>query len=438
MRRLAVISFHTSPLQQPGIGDSGGLNVYVRELVSSLAQAGVACDVYTRTWARDLAAEVVVEPGFRVVHIDAGPRDEVDKEHLLSLIPVFTDGVIDHIRATGEADAVHAHYWLSGIVGHTVKHALGLPLLSTFHTLGRVKAQLSGPEPRAREQAESMVIGCSDAILANSVVEAGELQRHYAAPADRIEVIPPGVDHAFFSPGDRDGARVALGWSAPAEHEALHPSPGHPSQGSIDLVRMSNTGGRGASGHPVLLFVGRIQPLKGVDVAVRSLAALGRPDAELVILGGPSGPDGMAELSRLHAMVAELGLERQVRFVPPQPHHLLSTWYRAADVVLVPSRSESFGLVALEASACGTPLVAAAVGGLRILVDHGRNGFLVEGRSPEDYARYVDRILEDRDMARAMGAAGSLRARDYTWSTTAGRIRRIHADLTERVLVECR
>lgn len=432
MRRLAVISFHTSPLQQPGIGDSGGLNVYVRELVSSLAQAGVACDVYTRTWAADLPAEVVVEPGFRVVHIDAGPRAEVDKEDLLSLVPTFTDGVIDHIRATGEADAVHAHYWLSGIVGHTVKHALGLPLLSTFHTLGRVKAQLSGPEPHAREQAESMVIGCSDAILANSVEEAAELQRHYAAPADRIEVIAPGVDHAFFSPGDRDGARVALGWSAPVGHETPRPS-----SGAIDLVRMSDTGGRGAPGHPVLLFVGRIQPLKGVDVAVRSLAALGRSDAELVILGGPSGPDGVAELSRLHAMVAALGIENQVRFVPPQPHHLLSTWYRAADVVLVPSRTESFGLVALEASACGTPLVAAAVGGLRILVDHGRNGFLVEGRSPEDYARHVATLLDDRDRARAMGAAGALRARDYTWSTTAGRIRRIHADLTERVPVEC-
>ncbi|MGK2957369.1 MAG: glycosyltransferase, partial [Acidimicrobiales bacterium] len=147
VRRLAVISFHTSPLQQPGIGDSGGMNVYVRELVSSLAQAGVACDVYTRTWADDLAEEVIVEPGFRVVHIDAGPTEEVEKSDLLALLPVFTRGVIDHIRETGKADAVHAHYWLSGIVGHSVKHELGLPLISTFHTLARVKAELSGPEP---------------------------------------------------------------------------------------------------------------------------------------------------------------------------------------------------------------------------------------------------------------------------------------------------
>lgn len=442
MRRLAVISFHTSPLQQPGVGDSGGLNVYVRELVSSLAQAGVACDVYTRTWEADLASEVIVEPGFRVVHIDAGPRAELDKEDLLSLVPSFTAGVIDHIRATGEADAVHAHYWLSGIVGHTVKHELGMPLLSTFHTLARVKAQLSGPESEAREQAESMVIGCSDAILANSIEEAGELQRHYGAAVDRIEVVPPGVDHAFFSPGDRDGARVALGWRAHGVHEGTDRSRRHAAvrtaPGLIDLTRMSDAGGLGAPQHPVLLFVGRIQPLKGVDVAVRTLAELGRPDAELVILGGPSGPDGLAELARVHELVSALGIESQVRFVEPQPHHLLSTWYRAADVVLVPSRTESFGLVALEASACGTPLVVASVGGLQTLVDHGVNGFLVESRSPIDYARHVATLLDDRDRAQAMGAGGALRARDYTWSMAAGRIRRIHADLTERVLVECR
>ncbi len=406
VRRLAVISFHTSPLQQPGIGDSGGMNVYVRELVSSLAQAGVACDVYTRTWADDLAKEVIVEPGFRVVHIDAGPTAEVDKSDLLALLPVFTRGVIDHIRETGKADAVHAHYWLSGIVGHSVKHELGLPLISTFHTLARVKAELSGPEPEIREQAESSVIGCSDAILANSIEEVRELQRHYGAVADRIEVIAPGVDHAFFSPGDRLGARNALGL--------------------------------GTTKHPVLLFVGRIQPLKGVDVAVRTLAELNRSDAELVILGGPSGPDGPAELGRVQDLVVDLGLTSQVRFVEPQPHHLLSTWYRAADVVLVPSRTESFGLVALEASACGTPVVAAAVGGLQTLVVHGVNGFLVEGRSPSDYARHVGALLDDPTLALAMGTRGALRARDYTWSTAAGRIRRIHADITERVLVECR
>lgn len=405
MRRMAVISFHTSPLQQPGIGDSGGMNVYVRELVSSLAQAGVACDVYTRRWSDGLPDEMVVEPGFRVVHIDAGPAEEVDKDDLLSLVPAFTTGVINHIRATGEADAIHGHYWLSGIVAHTVKHELGLPLISTFHTLARVKAELSGPEPEIRERAEASVIGCSDAILANSAEEASELQRHYGAIADRIEVIPPGVDHAFFSPGDRNGARFALGLSAD---------------------------------HPIFLFVGRIQPLKGVDVAVRALGELNRLDAELVILGGPSGQEGAAEFRRVQALVVDLGLESQVRFVEPQPHHLLSSWYRAADAVLVPSRTESFGLVALEASACGIPVIAAAVGGLQTLVTHGVNGFLVDERLPSAYAKYVSALLDDPNMADAMGKAGARRARNYTWSTAAGRIRRIHSDITERVLVECR
>lgn len=442
MRRLAVISFHTSPLQQPGIGDSGGLNVYVRELVSSLAQAGVACDVYTRTWAEDLAGEVVVEPGFRLIHIDSGPRRAVAKESLVSLVPEFTEGVIDHIRSTGKADAVYAHYWLSGVVGHTVKHRLGLPLLSTFHTLARVKAPLVGAESSQRELAEETVIGCSDALVVNSIEESLDLQHHYGAAGDRIEVISPGVDHAFFSPGDRDGARMALGWHArslrPDQFRESAEVDGGSASELVDLTRISEVGGLGASKHPVLLFVGRIQPLKGVEVAVRTLHELGRPDAELVILGGPSGDQGHSELARIRGLVDSLGIASQVRFVDPQPHHLLSTWYRAADVVLVPSRSESFGLVALEASACGVPVVASAVGGLRTLVDHGVNGFLVDGRAPEDFARCVAAILDDREFAKSLGAGGASRARAYTWSTAAGRIRRIHADCTERALVECR
>lgn len=417
MRRLAVLSFHTSPLVQPGVGDSGGMNVYVRELVSSLAQAGVACDVYTRAWSPELADEVAVEPGFRVHHVEAGPRAEVGRADLPALVPAFTAGVLDRIRAGGGVDALHANYWLSGVAGHTLKHELDLPLVSTFHTLARAKADPSSPEPAGRERAEAEVIACSDVILANGPEEADDLRRHYDARPERIEIVPPGVDHAFFSPGDRDGARVALGWCEPG--------------------RISEVGGRGAVQHPVLLFVGRIQPLKGLDVAVRALAALDRPDAELVVVGGPSGPGGAAELARVQAMVGELGLSDRVRFVAPQPHHLLSTWYRAADVVLVPSRSESFGLVALEAAACGTPVVAAAVGGLRTLVEPGRTGELVEGREPEAFAACVAQLLARPDQARAMGARAAERARRYTWSTTAARLRRVYADLSARSLVAC-
>ena len=420
MRRLAILSFHTSPLAQPGSGDSGGMNVYVRELGSALAQAGVQCDIYTRRWSEDLPPEVAVEPGFTVVHVPAGPASDIAKEDLPDLVPAFTDRVIERIRAGEGVDAVHANYWLSGVAGHAVKHELDLPLVSTFHTLARVKADggtVDAVGGGDRVAAEVEVVACSDAILANCSEESLDLQHHYAAPPERIEIVPPGVDHAFFSPGDRDGARAALGWSSPG--------------------RISAVGGRLADKHPVLLFVGRIQPLKGLDVAVGALAALDRPDAELVVVGGPSGGDGPAELARVTALAHDLGVGDRVRFVAAQPHHLLSTWYRAADVVLVPSRSESFGLVALEAAACGVPVVASAVGGLRTLVDDGRTGFLVEGRDPGDFAACVEQLLADPALASAMGGAGALRAKGYTWSTAAARLRRLYTDVSARSLVTC-
>ncbi len=402
MRRLAVLSLHTSPLAQPGAGDSGGMNVYVRELVSALAQAGVRTDVFVRRWSDDLREVVDVEPGFRVVHVDAGPI-ELDKEQLPDVVPAFTEGVLRHVRAAGDVDALHANYWLSGVSGHALKHALDLPLVSTFHTLARVKAETGDDEPERRVLAETEVIACSDAILASCSAEAAQLERLYGADPARIEIVPPGVDHAFFSPGDRRGARAALG----------------------------------LGDHPVLLFVGRIQPLKGLDVAVRALAALPDRTAVLVVVGGASGPGGAAEVARVRALVHDLGVSDRVRFVPPQPHHMLSTYYRAADVCLVPSRSESFGLVALEAAACGTPVVAAAVGGLRTLVEHGTTGYLVEDRDPEVFAGHTADLLGDRALAAKVGAAAATRARGYTWSTAAARLRRIYADVAARSLVDC-
>lgn len=406
MRRLAVLSLHTSPLAQPGQGDSGGMNVYVRELVSALAQAGVEADVFTRRWD-DASPDIVeVEPGFRVVHVDAGPPD-LAKEQLPEVVDLFADGVRDHLRTLGDVDALHANYWLSGVAGHRLKHELDLPLVSTFHTLARVKAETGDPEPELRVWAEAEVIACSDAILASCAAEADQLERLYGADPSRIELVAPGVDHAFFSPGERVGARAAL------QHLGL------------------GTG-------PVLLFVGRIQPLKGLDVAVRALAALRRPDARLVVVGGASGAEGAAEVDRIDKLVAELGVADQLRMIDPVPHHLLSTYYRAAHVVLVPSRSESFGLVALEAAACGTPVVAAAVGGLRTLVEHGRTGFLVEGRDPAVFASYTEQVLGSPALAAELSRHAAQRARGYTWSTAAGRLRRIYGDLTARTLVDCR
>jgi D-inositol-3-phosphate glycosyltransferase len=378
------------------------MNVYVRELVSSLAQAGVASRVYVRRWSDELPPVVAVEPGFQVVHVDAGPVD-LPKEHLPEIVDQFADGVVDHLRTAGPVDALHANYWLSGVAGHAIKHRLEIPLVSTFHTLARVKADTGDPEPQRRIDAETAVIGCSDAILANSPTEADQLRHLYGADPARIEVVPPGVDHAFFSPGHRRGARRALG----------------------------------LGDHPVLLFVGRVQPLKGLDVAVCALAQLRDRSAVLVAVGGPSGPQGQAELARVQQLAADLGVADRVRFVDPQPHHLLSTYYRAADVTVVPSRSESFGLVALESAACGTPVVAAAVGGLRTLVDDGVTGFLVDQRDPTAFAAHVETLLSDAPLAEAMSDAAAASARRYTWATTAARLRRLYADLGSRIPLDC-
>jgi D-inositol-3-phosphate glycosyltransferase len=316
----------------------------------------------------------------------------------------FGDAVVDHIKHDSPADVLHANYWLSGLVAHRIKHELDLPFVSTFHTLAKVKAEGGDLEPEWRERAEAEIIGCADAICVSCTEEERQFLRLYGQPAGKIEIIAPGVEHAFFAPGDRNGARNA-----------------------VDLPL----------GCPVLLFVGRIQPLKGPDVAVRALAALNRPDALLLIVGGASGLEGAGEMQHVRDLITELGVEGQVRFIEPQPHHILSTYYRAADVVIVPSRSESFGLVALEASACGIPVVASAVGGLLTLVDHGDNGFLVHDRDPNSYAEYINQILDDPERAASMGRRSAARARQYTWGFAAARLRRVYADLTVRELVAC-
>lgn len=397
-----MLSLHTSPLAQPGSGDSGGMNVYVRELVSALAQAGVDCTTYTRASRPGLAEVVQVEPGHRVVHVPAGPFD-LAKEDLPHVINEFGDGVIDHIKNGPGVDVVHANYWLSGLVAHRVKHELDVPFVSTFHTLARVKAEGGDPEPARRERAEAEIINCADAICVSCTEEESQFRRLYGSPQGRIEIVSPGVEHAFFAPGDKRGARHALGLGS----------------------------------GPLLLFVGRLQPLKGLDVAVRALAELRRPDAVLLVVGGASGLEGSAEVARVMALIDQLGMRQQVRFVEPQPHHILSTYYRAADVVVVPSRSESFGLVALEAAACGIPVVASAVGGLLTLVDDGLTGYLIAGRNPSHFAQRIACILNDPVLAASMGVRAAERAHRYTWSFAAARLRRVYQDLSVRELVAC-
>jgi D-inositol-3-phosphate glycosyltransferase len=422
MRRLAVLSLHTSPLAQPGTGDGGGMNVYVRELTAALARSGVTCDVFTRAWSDGLPEVVDVEPGLRVHHVQAGPLHEVPKESLPGVVEEFTARVLERMAAAPASGtdpggglpytSVHANYWLSGLSGHVIKHELNLPLVCTFHTLDRVKAE-SMPEeveadmPHRRAEAEASIINCSDAVLASCTVEADQIALLYGGDPGRIRIVPPGVDHAFFGPGHRPQARRALGL---------------PVDGRL------------------LLFVGRIQPLKCADVAIETLAELletGREPYRLVVVGGPSGPHGEKSLQRLYDVADARGVRQHVHFIDPQPHELLSSYYRAADVCVVPSRSESFGLVALEASACGTPVVASAVGGLTTLVDHGHTGFLVDDADPIAYAAAVRRVFDEPLAAERFSTASVLRARHYTWRAAARTLVELHDELASGRLVEC-
>ena len=352
--------------------------------------------------------EVVdVEPGFRVVHVDAGPVD-LAKEQLPDVVDEFADGVAAHLEDLGDVDALHANYWLSGVAGHRLKHELDLPLVSTFHTLARVKAETGDPEPERRVRAEADVIGCSDAILASCEAEADQLERLYGADRRRIELVAPGVDHAFFSAGPRDGARAAL-------HH-------------LDL-------GDG----PVLLFVGRIQPLKGLDVAVRALAALRRPDARLVVVGGASGAEGAVEVERIDKLVAELGVADQVRMVAPVPAppalHLLPRRRRGASCRAV--RSPSASSPSRRPRAARRSWRRPSEGSARSSTTVARASWS-RAATPSVFASYAEQVLDSPALAAALSRQAAARAANYTWSTAAGRLRRVYGDLTARALVDCR
>jgi D-inositol-3-phosphate glycosyltransferase len=381
------------------------MNVYVRELAAGLAHAGHHCDVYVRSDAEGLPARIEVEPGVTVRHVAAGPF-ALAKEDLPAVVDEWADAVAAAIVAGGGVDVVHANYWLSGVAGHRIKHALDVPLVATFHTLARVKTLAGDPEPEARARAEEAVMACSDAILASCPAEARQLAELYAVPRSRIALVPPGVEHALFSPGPRAAARDAAGLADVGEA-------------------------------PVALFVGRFQRLKGLDVVVEALDQLWARDTVLVACGGPSGADGAATLAEAEAFVAARGLGDRVRFVAPRPHHQLSSLYRAADVVAVPSRSESFGLVALEAAACGRPVVAADVGGLSTLVDHRRTGLLVGSRDPSAWASALDSVLCLPERAARLGRAAATLATGYGWATAARALADVYADVLERGPMDC-
>ncbi len=393
-RRVAVVSVHTSPLDQPGAGDAGGMNVYVVEVSRRLAARGIAVDVFTRATSSDLPPVVEMSPGVTVRHVSAGPFEGLGKEELPAQLCAFTAGVLreEAQHEPGHYDVVHSHYWLSGQVGWLARDRWRVPLIHTAHTLAKVKnaalADGDRPEPRLRVIGEEQVVAEADRLVANTADEARQLVEHYGADPRRTLVVPPGVDLDRFTPGDRAAARRALGVPA-------------------DAV--------------VLAFVGRIQPLKAPDLLLAAAARMLADDPALRarlqvhVIGAPSG-SGLEAPRQLEELAASLGIADLVRFLPPQAPDRLALHYRAADVAVVPSHSESFGLVALEAQACGTPVVAAAVGGLPTAVRDGVSGVLVGSRDPAAYAAAVRAVLARRPLL----AAGARRhAAAFSWDRTA-------------------
>ena len=400
-RRIATISLHTSPLDQPGTGDAGGLNVYVVEVSKRLAEYGIEVEIFTRAVCRDTPPTVELVPGVLVRNLVAGPFEELDKNALPGQICEFTFEVLraEAAHAPGRYDLLHAHYWLSGQVAARAAERWGVPLVQSMHTLGKVKnlalAYGDTAEPASRLAGEASVVAAADRLVANTAEEARQLISLYGADPWRVETVSPGVDLSVFRPLP----------SVAAVRRRLGLAP--------DAV--------------VLAFAGRIQPLKGPDVVLRAAADLLRRCPWLagrlvvVIVGGPSGSEVGAP-GRLAGLAASLGVSSSVRFEPPCPQPELADWYRAADVVLVPSHSESFGLVAVEAQACGTPVVAAAVGGLRTAVRDGFSGVLVDGHDPAVWARVLADLLSAPSRLAALGRGAREHAAAFNWPATAERL----------------
>nr|WP_240003389.1 D-inositol-3-phosphate glycosyltransferase [Streptomyces cinnamoneus] len=397
-RRVAMLSVHTSPLHQPGTGDAGGMNVYIVELAKRLASINIEVEIFTRATTGTLPPTVELAPGVLVRHIDAGPYEGLAKEELPAQLCAFTHGVMQAWAGhrPGHYDLVHSHYWLSGHVGWLAAQRWGVPLVHAMHTMAKVKnaalAEGDTPEPAARVIGETQIVRAADRLIANTDGEAQELVHHYEADPEKVAVVHPGVNLDRFRPADgRAAARERLG---------LPP------------------------GALVPLFAGRIQPLKAPDVLLRAVAVLLDRQPELrsrivvPVVGGPSG-SGLAKPEGLQKLAARLGVADVVRFRPPVGQERLADWYRAASVLVMPSHSESFGLVAAEAQACGTPVVAAAVGGLPVAVRDGVSGFLIDGHDPADYATALGRFANEPGLADTMGAAAARHAQSFGWGAAA-------------------
>ena len=408
--RIATLMVHTSPLDQPGIGDAGGMNIYVTESAERMAAMGVQVDIFTRRTNKDVADIVEISPGVRVRQLNVGPVDGVTKERLPELIGELSKEFM-RIMSEDSYDVIHSHYWISGKVAMPAAEKLGIPLVHTMHTMARVKnlnlAEGEIPEPMIRVQGETQVVAAATGLIANTDAEAASLVSLYSACPDNVHVVSPGVDLYTFTAGaGRAAARKVVGLA----QDAL-----------------------------VITFVGRIQPHKGPELLIRATSEMIkhspqlRPKLVVNIIGGASGAN-TSEVERLKELVAWLGISDVVQFAPPVPRADLPQWYRAADLVCVPSYSESFGLVALEAQACGTPVVATAVGGLRTAVADGISGVLVDGHDPRAWSSVLSRLIQEPQRRVLLSIGAIEHASHFGWDATA----RGTLDIYDRVLSDAR
>ena len=415
--RVAMLSVHTSPLDQPGTGDAGGMNVYVTELARALAAQETEVEIFTRSTSSSLPDSVELAAGVLVRHIPAGPYEGLDKNDLPGQLCAFTAGVLrtEAGRAAGWYDAIHSHYWLSGQVGWLAADRWDVPLVHTMHTMAKVKNATLGPgdtpEPRGRLIGEEQVVTAADALVASTAEEASDLIDLYDADPQAVHVVAPGVDLDLFTP---DCAVLDAPGLAAAQARA---------RAELGLPAED----------PIVLFAGRIQPLKAPEVLVHALAEIaahgGRPP-RLVILGGSSGRPGADR--ELLELADRLGLAERVLLRPPVARSALATWYRAADLVAMPSRSESFGLVAAEAQACGTPVVATGVGGLRTVVADGVSGVLVRGHDPRLWARTISDLLADPARRGELGVGARRHAERMGWDAAASSMLKVYEVARER------
>jgi len=396
--KIATLMVHSSPLDQAGIGDAGGMNVYVVESAKKMAQAGVNVDIFTRANHPNLPETVEIADGVNVKHLVAGPFEGLSKEELPSQLGALTSSFMNYQKQLPNDyySLLHSHYWISGQLGWMVSERTGIPLIHTMHTTAKVKnlnlADSEKPEPQTRAIGEEQVVKASTGLIANTDAEAASLVSLYDACPDNVFVVAPGVDLQTFSPGSgKSAARVKLN-IAP------------------DAI--------------MLTFVGRIQPHKGPDVLLRAVSEMVTHSPHLkaklavVIMGGASG-SGVNELESLKVLAKFLKIDDVTHFIEPVSRELLPDWYRASDLVCVPSYSESFGLVALEAQACGTPVVATAIGGLRTAVSDGISGSLVDGHDPKAWSAVISRLIAEpqRRLLLSMGAV--IHASHFGWENTA-------------------